>query len=177
MVKELKFYHTEFERAVRQKMLISDRAVTTEDALNVFELNCSDFTFDSRDYEALSAFKNLSCLTINTRADELDFLKALPLLVELNLEAFGGNNIVDFNHFSHLAHLRALFVSGGDVSSIDYKNLEGLTKLKRLESLVLHEFGSVDLYSLRNLPWLKRLYCGCANKVINIEAIATLPNS
>lgn len=176
MVRELKFYHSEFEQVVRQELLVSDRPITEEDALKVFDLDCSNFTFDSRDYEALSAFKNLDWLTINTRADELDFLKALPLLEELNLETWGGNNSVDFNHFSHLAQLRELFVSGGDVSSIDYKNLEGLTKLEKLESLTLHEFGTVDLRPLRSMPWLKGLYCGYANKVFDIEAIATLSN-
>ena len=176
MAKELKFYHPEFEQVVRHELLISDRAITDEDALNVFDLDCSNFTFDSRDYEALSAFKNLDYLTINTRADELDFLKALPLLEELNLETWGGNNTVDFNHFSHLIHLRELFVSGGDVSSIDYKNLEGLATLKKLESLTLHEFGTVDLRPLRSMPWLKGFYCGYANDVFDIEAIATLSN-
>ena len=176
MAKELKFYHPEFEQVVRHELLISDRSITDEDALNVFDLDCSNFTFDSRDYEALSAFKNLDYLTINTRADELDFLKALPLLEELNLETWGGNNTVDFNHFSHLIHLRELFVSGGDVSSIDYKNLEGLVTLKKLESLTLHEFGTVDLHPLRSIPWLKGLYCGYANEVFDIEAIATLSN-
>ena len=115
MVRELKFYHSEFEKVVRYELLVSDRPITEEDALKVFDLDCSNFTFDSRDYEALSAFKNLDWLTINTRADELDFLKSLPLLEELNLETWGGNNTVDFNHFSHLAQLRELFVSGGDV--------------------------------------------------------------
>ena len=176
MVRELKFYHSEFEQVVRHELLISDRPITEEDALKVFDLDCSNFTFDSRDYEALSAFKNLDWLTINTRADELDFLKALPLLEELNLETWGGNNSVDFNHFSHLAQLRELFVSGGDVSSIDYKNLEGLTKLEKLESLTLHEFGTVDLRPLRSMPWLKGLYCGYANEVFDIGAIATLSN-
>ena len=176
MAKELKFYHPGFEQVVRHELLISDRAITDEDALNVFDLDCSDFIFDSRDYEALSAFKNLDYLMINTRADELDFLKALPLLEELNLETWGGNNTVDFNHFSHLAHLRELLVSGGDVSSIDYKNLEGLAALKKLECLTLHEFGTVDLRPLRSMPWLKGLYCGYANEVYDIEAIAALSN-
>ena len=176
MAKELKFYHPEFEQVVRHELLISDRAITDEDALNVFDLDCSNFTFDSRDYEALSAFKNLDYLTINTRADELDFLKALPLLEELNLETWGGNNMVDFNRFSHLEHLRVLCVSGGDISDIDYKNLEGLVNLKKLEGLTIHEFGSVDLHPLRSMPWLKGLYCGYANEVFDIEAIATLSN-
>ena len=176
MAKELIFYHPEFEKVVRHELLISDRAITDEDALNVFDLDCSDFTFDSRDYDALSAFKNLDWLTINTRADELDFLKELPLLEELNLETWGGNNSVDFNCFSHLVHLRELFVSGGDVSSIDYKNLEGLAELKNLESLTLHEFGTVDLRPLRRIPWLNGLYCGYANEVYDIDAIAELSN-
>ena len=174
MAKELVFYHHEFEQIVRQELLISDRAITDEDALKVFDLDCSNFTFDSRDYDALSAFKNLDRLVINTRADELDFLKELPLLEELNLETWGGDNTVDFNCFSHLAHLRELFVSGGDVSSIDYKNLEGLTGLKNLETLTLHEFGTVDLRPLRKMPWLKGLYCGYANEVYDIDDIAEL---
>ena len=33
MSKELKFYHPEFEQVVRQELLISDRAITNEDAL------------------------------------------------------------------------------------------------------------------------------------------------
>ncbi len=73
-------------------------------------------------------------------------------------------------------NLRELVVSGGDVSSIDYKNLEGLTVLKKLERLVLHEFGSVDLRPLRSMPWLKGFYCGYANEIFDIEAISALPN-
>ena len=176
MAKELKFYHPEFEQAVRQELLISDRAITGKDALNAFALDCSDFIFDSRDYESLSAFKNLDWLSINTRAEELNFLKDLPLLEELNFEICSGNNEVDFNCFSYLTHLRTLFVSGGDLSSIDYKNLEGLTALQKLENLALHEFGSVDLRPLRSIPWLKALFCGYANEVMDIEAIASLPN-
>ena len=175
MAKELKFYHPEFEQAVRDELVISDRAITDEDALNVFDLDCSGFTFDRRDYETLSAFKNLDWLTINTRAVELEFLNELPLLEELNLE-IQDDNTVDFNCFSRLSHLRELVVSGGDVSSVDYNNLEGLVELKNLESLTLHEFGTVDLRPLRRMPWLKCLYCGYANDVRDIDAIATLCN-
>lgn len=174
MKKELKFYNAEFEQVVRHELLVSDRPITDEDALKVFDLDCFDFTFDSRDYEALSAFKNLDYLTINTRADELDFLKELPALEELNIVIWGVENVVDFKRFSHLVHLRELEVSGGDLSSIDYKNLEGLIELKNLESLTLHEFGTVDLSPLCSMPWLKSLYCGYANEVYNIDAIATL---
>ena len=176
MAKELKFYHPEFEQAVRCELLISDRVITDEDALKAFDLDCSDFTFDIRDHEALSAFKNLDWLSINTRSDELGFLKELPLLEELYLETWGDNNTVDFNHFSHLTHLRDLSVSGGDISSIEYKNLDGLIALKKLESLTLHEFGSVDLRPLRSMPWLKGFYCGYANEIHDINAIGALPN-
>ena len=62
------------------------------------------------------------------------------------------------------------------MSSIDYKILEGLAGLKRLESLTLHEFGTVDLHPLRKMPWLKGLYCGYANEVYDIYAIAELCN-
>ena len=174
MSKELKFYHPEFERVVRDELLVSNRQITDEDALNVFDLDCSDFTFDSRDYEFLSAFKNIDWLTIKTRADELDFLKELPLIEELNLEICGVNNTADFNHFSHLVYLRELTVSGDDVSSIDYKNLEGLIGLKNLDCLTLRKFGTVDLRPLRSMPWIKGLDCGYGKEVIDIDAIATL---
>ena len=60
------------------------------------------------------------------------------------------------------------------MSSIDYKNLEGLVGLNNLESLTLHEFGTVDLRPLRRMPWLKGVYCGYANEVYDIDAIAEL---
>lgn len=124
----------------------------------------------------MSAFKNLKSLAIDTRADELDFLKKLPFLEELYIEAWSSDNTVDFLCFSHLEHLKKLCVSGGDISDIKLKNLDGLTALKTLEHLTLHEFGSVDLRPLRSMPWLKRLFCGYANEVFDIDAIASLVN-
>ena len=54
--------------------------------------------------------------------------------------------------------------------------MEGLATLKKLESLTLYEFGTVDLRPLRSMPWLKGFYCGYANEVFDIEAISMLPN-
>jgi Leucine-rich repeat (LRR) protein len=176
MPRELIFYGSEFEKVVRRSLNIKDRAITEEDVLAISTLDCSGFPFDARDYETLLSFKNLACLVIDTRADELDFLKSLPLLEELNLETWGGNNIVDFRVFSCLPHLKTLVVSGGVFSDIGFKNLEGLIALKNLENLTLHEFGSVDLRPLRQMSWLKKLFCGYANKVYDIDALASLCN-
>ena len=78
--------------------------------------------------------------------------------------------------FSELRELETLFVSGGDVSDIDYVNLGSLTKLKKLKELQLHEFGTVDLAFLEQMPWLEEFFCGWANKVRNIDSIGKLQN-
>lgn len=175
-MKELIFYNPRFERVVRHELSIKDRPITDTDALNVFDLDCSEFSFDNRDYEILSAFKNVDTLYINTRAEELDFLKSLPLLEELNLEIWSSNGFLDFNYFSCLKYLKDLAISGGDVSDIRLKNLEALETLENLEYLSLHEFGTVDLRPLRKMPWLKGLFCAYADEVYDIEAISTLVN-
>ena len=69
--------------------------------------------------------------------------------------------------------LKNLVVSGGDVSGINYKNLDGIAELKSLENLTLHEFGAVDLHPLRRMTWLKCFYCGYAKEVNDIEAVAS----
>ena len=176
MTKELKFYDPGFEEVVRCELHIADRPITEEDALKAHTLDCLDFFFDPRDYDALSAFKNLTQLSISMNTNKLDFLREFPLLEELTLEMLSSDGYVDFMHFSCLPHLEELIVSGGDLSDIDYKNLEGLIDLKKLESLLLHEFGTVDLRPLRRMPWLKNLYCGYANAVYDIDAIASLPD-
>ncbi len=176
MKNDLIFYNFELEQAVRDELLIYDRPITTADALNVFNLDCSDFSFDARDYEALKAFKNLVSLDINTRADELNFLNFLPLLEVLYLETWSTDNYVDFNCFSNLKSLRTLTVSGGLYSDIQFRNLEGLKTLKNLKSLTLHEFGDVDLSPLREMPWLEDFCCcyGCC--VENVSAISSIVN-
>ena len=176
MRENLKFFNREFEQAVREELNVAEEPITKSKALEIMHLDLSNFTFDGRDYEALSSCMNLCSLAINTRADELGFLKYLPLLEELNLETWGGRNEVDFNCFSHLRQLRMLTVSGGDVSSIDYRALDGLRGLTLLETLTLHEFGSVDLSPLRDIPWIESFFCGYADKVLDIGALSAISN-
>lgn len=171
---ELKFYHAEFEAEVRERLQIYDRAITEEDALTVRELDCSNFDFDGRDYEALSAFKNLIYLSTDTRADELGFLRELPLLEELEMVLWSWENAVDFRYFSHLLNLKSLFISGGDISDIAFKNLDGLTGLKSLRDIGLHEFGTVDLSPLCRMPWLTEVLCGYGDEVYGIEALSEI---
>ena len=171
MSTELTFYNKHFEQSVRNALDIYDRPITDEDAPKVFELDCTNFYFDSEDYPVLTKFKKLKKLFINTRADELGFLRELPLIDELSLETWSDENVVDFNSFSHLTDLEDLFVSGGDISNIDFINLDGICDLPKLNRLSLHEFGTVDLGFLRKMPQLENFMCGWANSVKDIDAI------
>ena len=157
---ELQFHNKEFEDVVRHELLIYDRPLTDEDALLAYDLDCSEFTFDIEDCETLCAFKNLDWLSINVGFEDLSFLKELPELEELSMEFYRHN--FDFSYLVPLQNLRTLFVSGGDISDFEFHNFEELTKLPHLEDLSLHEFGTVNLAALRQMPYLKGFFCGYA---------------
>ena len=70
----------------------------------------------------------------------------------------------------------SLTISGGAVSSFQFHNFKELTKLPSLESLGLHEFGSVDLSPLKQMTHLKDFFCGYSNNIKNIDAITYLVN-
>ena len=171
---ELQFYNKNFEDVVRQELLIHDRPLTEEDALLVYDLDCSEFTFDIEDCETLCAFKNLDWLSINVCFEDFSFLKELSKLEELSMEFYQDN--FDFSYLTPLKKLRTLFVSGGDYSDFEFHNFEELTKLPHLEDISLHEFGTVNLAALRQMPYLKGFFCGWGDKVYNIEAISYLVN-
>lgn len=171
MSKELCFHNEIFETVVRHELSIYDRPILDTDIKELIDLDCSDFTFSDEDCEILMLCEKLELLYINIGADRLAFLKRMVNLDKLVLETW---NTVDFNYFSSLRNIRTLVVSGGDVSSIDFKNLEALEQLEHLEDLTLHEFGSADLRPLKKLPNLKNLYIGYANKLYNIDAISSL---
>lgn len=156
---------------VRHELSIYDRPILDTDIKELIDLDCSDFTFSDEDCEILMLCEKLELLYINIGADRLAFLERMVNLDKLVLETW---NTVDFNYFSSLRNIRTLVVSGGDVSSIDFKNLEALEQLEYLEDLTLHEFGSADLRPLKKLPNLKNLYIGYANKLYNIDAISSL---
>ena len=173
-MKELQFFNKKFEDVVRHELLIYDRPLTEEDALVAYDLDCSEFTFDIEDCDTLCALKNLDWLSINVGFEDLSFLKELPKLEELSMEFYRHN--FNFSYLTPLKNLRTLFVSGGDISDFEFHNFEELTKLPHLEDLSLHEFGTVNLTALRQMPYLKGFFCGYANKVYNTEAISYLVN-
>lgn len=173
-MKEFQFFNKKFENVVRHELLIYDRPLTEEDALQAYNLDCSEFTFDIEDCEILCAFKNLELLSINVGFEDLSFLKEFSKIEELSMEFY--RNSFNFSYLTPLKNLRALFVSGGDLSDFEFNNFEELTKLPHLEDLYIHEFGAVDLAALKQMPYLKGFFCGYANKVYNIEAISYLVN-
>lgn len=174
MEKELLFYNCEFEDAVRKKLLIKDRPIYVSDALKVFDLDLSGFYFDVRDSDALCKFENLECLYIDLNFENISFLSSLKKLNELNIAFYGP--IFDFKYLSELKYLKALFVSGGDYSSMRLVNLELISDIRGLEYLGLHEFGYVDLRPLKKMQHLKEFLCGWADKVDNYDSIGSLKN-
>lgn len=173
-MKELQFHNKEFEDEVRAELLIFDRPITADDALNVYDLDCSNFTFDIEDCDTLCAFKNLDWLYIGIGFEDFSFLGRLENLEDLFLEFYRKN--FNCSYLSGLKKLKDLTISGGAVSSFQFHNFEELTKLPSLESLGLHEFGSVDLSALKQMTHLKDFFCGYGDNIKNIDAISYLVN-
>ncbi len=170
--KELTFHRPEFEKEVRDRLKIYDRAVTAEDARQVRELDLSNFNFSDEDSETLFYFSNLRLLNIVAGECCLSFWNHFPKMKELHWECWGSG--LDFTAFANMHDLNWLCVSGGDYSGMDLKNLNALASLRKLEYLILHEFGCVDLAPLVKMPQLKGLELLYANKVENIEAIGMM---
>ncbi len=47
---ELRFYKEDFEDEVRRSLQIYDRPLTEKDALLIYGLDCSNFTFNFKDF-------------------------------------------------------------------------------------------------------------------------------
>ncbi|MBQ6810911.1 MAG: hypothetical protein IJO94_05870 [Firmicutes bacterium] len=170
---ELIFHHPEFEQEVRERLNIFDRAVTEADAVSIHELELSNFDFKDEDIETLLLFTDLIFLDINIRRQDLFFWDHFTKLRYLYWECWGDE--IDFAVFSNMRELRSLTVSGGAAhSNIKFKGLDSLIPLNRLEELTLHEFGSVDLAPLENMPWLKHFSLQYADSCQNIETIGKL---
>lgn len=170
---ELKFHSHDFEETVRQTLAIFDRPVFDTDAERLETLNC-DFWFDEEDCQTLRAFCNLRVLDIEGGSWLLPAISSLSYLKELYLIGGDDESGVDFRYFQSLKELSTLMVSGGAYSGMNLCHLESLAELTNLTDLRLHEFGNVDLKPLENMPWLKRLFCGYANTVENVEVIRKL---
>jgi hypothetical protein len=176
MKKELVFYNQKFEEAVRNELLIKDRPIYESDAINVFDLDLSEFYFDIEDCDTLTQFKNLEYLQISVCFGDLSFLSSLSKLTEIYLEYCSAYVDFDFRYLSDLKCLRDLTISGGDWSDIKLHNLELISDIENLETLALHEFGYVDLRPLQKMKQIKNFYCGYADEVVNYNAIGSLDN-
>ena len=176
MPNQLVFHHHEFELDTRELVNIPEGAITDNDVSVITRLDCSNYTFDHDDIETLKKFVNLEWLAIEIGNVDLSFLRAFSKLKMLDLVYWDSSNKLDFGVFASLIDLEWLFVSGGDISSIDLIDLDALTGLKKLKTLHLHEFGSVDLSFLEQMPWIEDFFCGYANEVINIDSIGKLLN-
>ena len=174
MEKALVFHHPEFEEEVRQQLQIFDRPIDPSDAARVTQLDLSNFDFLAEDELLLENFCQVKSLAINTGSEDHSFLQWFPMLETLDMVCWNRCNAVDFRVFRHLKNLKWLFVSGGDISDIDFLNLDALTDLRSLRNLRLHEFGTVDLKPVEQMPWLSGLFCGYANEVRNAKAIGAL---
>lgn len=169
---ELTFCHPEFECEVREQLGIFDRPLTDADARNVRSLDLTNFSFSLEDLDTLSRFTELTDLGIEMHIVSSSFWRSFSKMQDLYLCCWGGP--VDFDSFRKMEDLKSLWVSGGDLSDIDFLNLNALTNLKKLRILGLHEFGTVDLAPLREMPQLRIFYLGWAKKVIDIETIGTM---
>ena len=173
-MKELQFYNKSFEKTVRKELQIFDRPITEADARKVKTLNCWEFTFDIEDCDTLSAFSKLTCLEIVIGFEDLSFFKNLTSLTRLYINFFESN--FDICYLLPLKQLEILIVSGGDLSDFIFHNFERIAEFPNLKDIGLHEFGTVDLVVLKDMPYIKGFFCGWADKVYNIEAISNLVN-
>ena len=163
-----------------QKLLAANAAENTppvrsmDDIASVTILDFSMIDFEPEYLDALCLFHNLKSLAICIHAEDLSFLSSFPQLEDLDLVCWNKRNCVDFKYFACLKELSYLYVSGGDISSIAYRNLDALTELKHLQYLSLHEFGEVDLAPLAKMPWIESFFCGYADRVVHPEAIGQI---
>lgn len=169
---KLTFCHSEFEQEVRERLNVFDRDLTDADASLVRELDLTNFDFKDDDIETLFLFSNLTSLSINIGQQDLYFWNHFSKLKVLYWCCWGFE--IDFAVFSNMKDLAYLMVSGGVYSSIKFNSLDSLIQLPRLEELLLHEFGSVDLAPLENMPQLKHFSLLYTDSVQNIEAVGKM---
>lgn len=169
---ELKFFHHEFEQEVRNQLSVFNRPITESDAKMVEELDLTNFSFRAEDVETLCYFNNLKMLSIEMGTKDLEFWNHFPELEDLYWCCWGF--AVDFNVFKNMKNLTTLCISGGDYSDIEYKNLDALKELKKLNFLELHEFGPVDIAPLGQMPWLKSFALRYSSQVKNIDTIGAM---
>ena len=169
---ELVFSSLEFEQEVRKQLNIFDRAITTQDAQEVSELDLSTLSFRDEDNETLFCFENLKVLALCSGSRDAFFWDHFLKMEDLSWEC--RDSEVDFMVFSKMHNLTSLWVSGGDYSNIKLNNLSALISLQKLDSLYFHEFGRVDLAPLGAMIQLKTLAVLYSYEVKNIATIGTM---
>lgn len=169
---ELIFHHPEFEYCVREALKEPLRPLTEEDALHVTELDLSNFDFPNEDWPTLTQFRNLQRLYICSRMTYPGYWNCFSRMEDLWLETWGER--VDFSIFEDMKKLAALTVSGGDLSNVDFLNLDALASLPELRYLELHEFGSVNLQPLTAMGQLRTFALRYAKRVENIDVIGAM---
>ena len=172
---ELNFQNSRFEKEVRDRLGIYNRAITVEDARKVQKLDLSDIYLSEGDVETLFFFENLRMLEIDyIKVENAAFWNHFPMIEELFWEFPGGEEQIDFEIFSSMSHLQYLYLSGGGCSNTRLVNLEALIPLKALESLHFCEFGTVDIAPLEKMMQLKYFGMEYPDDVENLDVLTRM---
>ena len=154
------------EKAVREVLGISDRAITHDDVKDVTELKLEGKGI--AEISDLVEFENLTKLNFgDNRIKDIRALSALTNLKELNL---WGNEITDVSALSGLTNLTKLSLSNNQIS--DLSALSGLTNLKYL---YLNENQLTDLSALSDLTNLFQLEMN-NNQITDVSPLSGLKN-
>lgn len=179
MSDEFIFQNPKFEQAVRQTLNRMSGPISAADVEDVKEFVCCNYSLQQADMEILCCFRNLESLDIELDGTDLPFLRSFPKLKELDVvcwKSWEKGAAIDCTALSGLTELEGMCLSGGMKSNITFYNCDVLAELKGLKELWFHEFGSVDMKFLENMPWLEKFSCGYGKEVKNIDSIGKLVN-
>ena len=95
---ELSFHNPEFEREVRARLNIFDRAITDSDAKLVTELDLTNFYVEDEDVKTLLHFNNLKILALEMKSKDSGFWQHFPRVEDLYWVTWGAILILKFSH-------------------------------------------------------------------------------
>lgn len=173
---KLQFHEPRFEEKVRETLKTFDRDLVLADLKEILELDCSEFIMLRDDYAILAECTALRTLYLEAWPDILPVVGSLTQLQELQMTCIEFRCDFDLRELTGLRKLETLSLSGGDWSTMNFLHIEALSVLQHLRSLGFHEFGSVDLLPLTELPHLDTFFCGWGKDVKHIETVVQLPN-
>lgn len=173
-MRELTFHNKWLENEIRKSLKVYDGPITDEDALKVTFLDLSQVNLEYEDSNTLTEFKNLEELNVVVQFEDMSFLSKFNKIKTLDIEF--AMSYFDVKYLVTLKELEEVFISGGLRSNFIFVNFECIAQLPKLKLLHLHEFGSVDLAILKEMPYLTTFFCGYAEEVKNIDAISYLHN-